>query len=168
MKIPSNDIKSLKIPGRIEKHTIHSKKIKEVIFDTAHNPSAITRTLRDLVHSYKVGDETANSYTKQSLIILAVLENRPVAPMHDALKKAGFQLAKQLIGAKWAKATSGLETIIETNLIHKLVKNLKEDKFHRVIFLGTHRSYSIFLDFVALAKSSDFNEFCNDKTQGNL
>ena len=153
MKIPFNDTKLLNIPGRLEKHTIHSKGIKEVIFDTAHNPSAITRTLGDLVHTYKVDGETAASYTQKSLVILAVLANRPVAPMHDAIKKAGFQLTKQLTGDKWAKATSGLGIITEANLIYKLLKNLKEDKLNRVIFLGTHRSYSIFLDLVALAKS---------------
>ena len=95
----------IQIPGRLEKHSFPfpGKRSKELIFDVAHNPPGIVKTLENL--SCQEGAE----YPKRSLVLLAVLKHRSFQDCLSAVREAGFFQVKQLLNKDWAQAEEGIE-----------------------------------------------------------
>ena len=157
--LPCQKEGDIKIPGRLEKHNFFFPEgtKKELIFDVAHNPPGILRSLRDL------SSQADPAYRQRSLLLLAVLRGRSFRDMLSAAQEAGFFRIKQLLNEDWAPSERGVEGL-DLRDIHpqspKLGKILQKEfslgeeqnerALERIIFLGTHYSYSYFvgtLDF---------------------
>ncbi len=181
------------IPGRLEKSFLnvpfgnHTKQIP-CFFDTAHNPPALERVLKDLG-------------TEASLIFFALMRDRELAPCFEIFYKNNIRSILILQGGEWASLdmvaveikdkikelcietctvhnneneTLGLPTSIsymtqkeklreppKIEKIHlpinqpqklacieeiqkKLHSMILEKKHDKILFLGTHRTYTIF------------------------
>ena len=154
----------LNIPGRLENF---SKEIKikkndffncEFIFDTAHNPPAINIALNDVIHS-KYKNEISNNSNK-ILVYVAQLEDRNLQEVLEVLIKNNILYIIVLQGTGWAKIENfeknfetKLNNSIKTyftsfnNSYKKIIQLIKKEKFDKIIFLGSHRTYSIFEKF---------------------
>ena len=144
---------AVKIQGRLEKKTVfvsaeeetnkgkenREKKMgKEIIFDTAHNPAAMLRSLQDL------SQNASEKYRQKSLIFLALLQDRSVKPCLRAVHQAGFFQICQLIGEGWASPEGALPQIQQSAAAEQLANKLRSTHTDRIIFLGTHRTYCFF------------------------
>lgn len=135
----------VEIPGRLEKRLLSldrdSAKTKEIIFDAAHNPPAILRALTDL----SLSQEAGRNYPQKSLVLLALLKDRPVKPNLLAVRKAGFLKIRQIIAANWRQAEEGLISLDAAHVGQLIRDELSERDLERAIFLGSHYSYPYFL-----------------------
>ncbi len=134
-------------PGRLERKNIFvsSKKTekieKELIFDTAHNSPAIFRTLQDILLMYS---HSVKEYADKTIILLAVLKDRDLAPCLSSVHKAGFSRVWLLTGDMWQQVNFTLYCVNLETLCPLLKKELYSSETKRIIFLGTHRTYPYF------------------------
>ena len=154
----------INLPGRLE-NFLKVIKIKkndffncEFIFDTAHNPPAIDIALTDIIYS-KYKNEISNNSNK-NLIFVAQLEDRNLQEVLEVLIKNNIIYILILQGTGWAKIEN-IEKNFETKLnkeintyftsfnnsYKKIINLIKKEKFDKIIFLGSHRIYSIFEKF---------------------
>ena len=141
----------VEIPGRLERRSfsLQDGKTKELIFDVAHNPPAILRSLRDLSFQERQARQAKTEYPQRSLVLLALLKDRPLKPNLSAIQQAGFFNIRQILAENWAPAEPGITSIEACNLREILQNELSHSELDRAIFIGTHYSYSHFLDVLA-------------------
>ena len=142
--LPYQKDSEVEIPGRLEKRSLSlpDGQTKELIFDVAHNPPAILGSLRDLSRQAGV------DYPQRSLVLLALLKERPLKPCLAAVQQAGFFKIRQLVAENWAQAEPGLVSLDARDLCGALRDELSHSNLDRVIFLGTHYSYSHFIEML--------------------
>lgn len=138
------------------------KQEKEICFDTAHNPSAIFRTLNDMILLYerkdglkKFCEEFRIEFRKETAIFLALLKDRSADECVEAIYSQGFTHIFQMIGEQWAEESPAvgqveLFPVAEDQAVCTLIQNLQEGAYQRIIFLGTHRSYRYFIEMKEL------------------
>ncbi len=152
----------LALPGRLEKKAIDNPTIafcKELIFDTAHNPAAIERTLHDIAamlarsaRESGIGASQKAADFSTSLLVLALLKERKAADCIQIIERYAIGEVWQLICGPWASypACPKFLAVPCQNFLRMIAKELPKKGWERVLFLGSHRSYDYFLKSAAI------------------
>ena len=141
--------KELSLTGHLEKRVVNSQILDEIelVFDVAHNPDALERTLHDL-------QETIDP--SKTLVVLAQQRDREakLPVVYGLLESLSFPKVVQVLGKQWAKLNLQIHEyrfqllqVDESQFTVDVLTLLKKmPHLKRVLFIGSHYSYRYYID----------------------
>jgi len=126
------------IPGRLESHRVGNRTF---IFDTAHNPDAITIALESLAGMSDFPGK------QDTLVVFGILPDRDEATCLNAIERSGFPFRIQVTGGPFRETKIGEFVSIEN--VSSLSGRLRPWN----VFIGSHRFYQSFLDLLGAMKN---------------
>lgn len=131
-------------PGRLEtaRAEIEGQSV-EVVFDAAHNPAALERTLADLNARF------AATPPGERLVLFAQLHDRDPERALPVFSAAGWPRVAVLEGPQFAPAPPGVVGAPAEDCLAWLAAEQKKHPYRALVFAGSHRIYNYFVVLTA-------------------
>lgn len=131
-------------PGRLEaaRANIDGRSV-EVVFDAAHNPAALERSLADLNRRF------AATPPNERLVLFAQLHDRDPAAALPVFAAAGWPRVAVLEGPQFAPAPPGVAGAPAEDCLAWLAAEQKKEPYRALLFAGSHRIYNYFVVLTA-------------------
>ncbi len=131
-------------PGRLQMaHAEIAGRSVEVVFDAAHNPAALERSLADLDARF------AATPPGERLVLFAQLHDRDPAPALPLFAAAGWPRVAVLEGPQFAPAPPGVAGAPAEDCLAWLAAEQQKQPYRALVFAGSHRTYNYFVVLTA-------------------